>query len=198
MRMKVNVQRMNGTWDLGYSLDKHTEKSEFKGYDPNGNPMFDTIRTEAGEALYQLKYRHDFTWAPIIAQQMVDSFTNIFFDANFIIPMPSSKEREKQPVSEIANSLADLMNITCLENVLIKKSSNVQLKDLDTVQDKEAELQNALTVNDQLFNGNNINVLIVDDIFDTGTSLNAATNEIRKNPRVNQIYIAVVTRKRNG
>ena len=57
--MRVNLKKISGTWDEGWVLDKHTLKSEFKGYNSFGHPEFNTIRTEVGEATFLLKNRSD-------------------------------------------------------------------------------------------------------------------------------------------
>lgn len=82
--------------------------------------QFDTVRPEAGEALFQLKYRSDFSQVPKIAQQMNTSFSEIFSSAGLVIPMPPSTTRTRQPVTEIAREVARLMGIPCYENLLVK------------------------------------------------------------------------------
>lgn len=58
--MKTNIQSIQGPWDLGYSLDKHTLNSVYTGDNEYGHPMFDTARSESGEVLYQLKYKNQY------------------------------------------------------------------------------------------------------------------------------------------
>lgn len=43
--------------------------------------QFDTERLEAGEALFQLKYRSDFNQVPIIGSQLYSSFGRFFSSA---------------------------------------------------------------------------------------------------------------------
>jgi len=52
--MKVNIRKLDGSWDLGYALHKHTLSSIYLGDNEYGHPQFDTTRSEPGEALYQL------------------------------------------------------------------------------------------------------------------------------------------------
>jgi hypothetical protein len=59
--MENHIRKIIGNWDTGLVLDKHTRSSVFLGYDGLGHPQFDTTRSEVGEALYQLKYKGDFT-----------------------------------------------------------------------------------------------------------------------------------------
>ncbi|WP_204369077.1 hypothetical protein [Methylocucumis oryzae] len=48
----VNVKQIDGVWILGYSLDKHTISSVPIGHNEFGHMQFDTVRSEAGEALF--------------------------------------------------------------------------------------------------------------------------------------------------
>lgn len=193
--MEVNVQPIYGNWDSGYSLDKHVLSSVYTGDSQWGHPEFDTTRSEVGEALYQLKYRSDYSQIPIIALQMHDSLSGYFSTASLIIPMPPSKSRARQPVSELARQLAQKMEIPCYESLLVKTSSTPQMKDIESREEKVETLIRAFSVNDQL--GNNLyDALIVDDLFDSGSSLEAATAVLRGYSKMRNIYVATVTRKR--
>ena len=193
--MDVNIERINGVWTLGYSLDKHTISSTPTGNNQFGHMQFDTVRPEAGEALFQLKYRQDFSQAALIAQQMNKSLGNFFSSCGLITPMPASITRTRQPVHEIAKELAALMGIPCSENLLVKTGSTPAMKDIAIREDKVSALMGAFTVNDVLPSGL-YDVLIIDDLFDTGSSLEAATNVLKGYNKIRNVYVATVTRKR--
>jgi predicted amidophosphoribosyltransferase len=193
--VEVNVRQIYGGWDLGYSLDKHTISSTPIGPNEWGHMQFDTIRPEAGEALFQLKYRSDFTQVIVIASQMYQSLSEYFSSANLIIPMPASRQRSRQPVIEIARELSRLMNIPCYEGLLLKETVTPPMKDIATIEEKVQTLMDAFSINDQLGEGL-YDVLIVDDLYDTGSSLEAATNVLRQYSKIRNIYVSTVTRKR--
>jgi predicted amidophosphoribosyltransferase len=193
--MEVNIQRINGNWDLGYSLDKHVLQSIYLGENQWGHAEFDTTRSEVGEALFLLKYRSDFTQISVIADQMFESLSQHFSTACLVIPMPASKQRARQPVREIALKVAENMKIPCLENLLIKNVSTPQMKDIDSRDDKVDTLVKAFAINDVLGDGD-YDILIVDDLYDTGSSLEAATKVLSEYSKIRNIYVATVTRKR--
>ncbi len=193
--MEVNIQRINGNWDLGYSLDKHVLQSVYLGENQWGHAEFDTTRSEVGEALFLLKYRSDFTQTSAIADQMTESLSQHFSTACLVIPMPASKQRERQPVREIAIKVAENMKIPCLENLLIKNVSTPQMKDSDSRDEKVDTLVKAFAINDVLGDGD-YDILIVDDLYDTGSSLEAATKVLNEYSKIRKIYVATVTRKR--
>ncbi|NOT80266.1 MAG: ComF family protein [Bacteriovoracaceae bacterium] len=191
--MNVNVTKIDGPWDLGFVLDRQIIKSTFLGYDNNGNPQFDTERTEVGEALFQLKYRSDLSFAESLANVLVTELGSIFSSTDIVIPMPASKERAVQPVFELAKKVASKMGKTYREDLLVKASSTPQMKDLKEVEEKRSSLKNALKCNDVL-SDETFNVLIVDDIFSSGSSLEVACEVLKKYKKVNQVFVAVLTR----
>ncbi len=69
------------------------------------------------------------------------------------------------------------------------------MKDITTREEKVSALMGAFTIYDVLKTGF-YDVLIVDDLFDTGSPLEAATNVLRTYSKIRHIYVATVTRKR--
>lgn len=193
--MNVNIKQIEGIWTLGYSLDKHTLSSTPIGPNQFGHMQFDTVRPEAGEALFQLKYRSDYSQIPIIAGQLNVTFGQVFSTASLVIPMPASMTRNRQPVTEIAREYARLRGIPCYENLLVKTGTTAPMKDLGAREEKVSALIDAFAVNDVLAEGQ-YDVLIIDDLFDTGSSLEAATTVLRGYSKIRNIYVATVTRKR--
>jgi predicted amidophosphoribosyltransferase len=191
--MNVNVRQIRGPWDIGYSLDKHTISSTFIGNNEYGYPQFDTVRTETGEALFQLKNRSDRSQVSVIARQLADSLGSYYDSASFIIPMLPSKQRAIQPVIEIARQVAINMDIPCNENILVKTSITAQMKDISKREDRVSTLNSAFEVND-ILEDDIADVLIIDDVYDTGSSLIAATNVLRSYEKIGNIYVATVTR----
>ena len=60
--MNINPHEIHGNWRAGWALDVHTLSSC-----PLPSGGYDTERTEFGELVFQLKYRHDRTKIQSIA-----------------------------------------------------------------------------------------------------------------------------------
>ena len=75
--MKNTVRKIEGKWDLGYVLDKHVLSSIYTGDNAQGRAQFDTLRSEVGEALFQLKYRQDWKQIPLLAAEMAATSTHV-------------------------------------------------------------------------------------------------------------------------
>ena len=200
--MEVNVKEIKGEWDLGYSLDKHTLHSQYIGVNASGRSMFDTTRSEAGEALYQLKYKLDFGKTQLIAENIKEHIFPLLPKFSFIIAMPPSKDREKQPVEEIAKELADLIKKPIVSGLLCKSKTTPQMKDIEDRDERIKTLLDAFKIDndivEEILTGESgFSVLIIDDLFDTGTSLEAATKTLRECSKISNIYVATVTRTKN-
>ena len=106
--LKVSLRQILGPWDAGWVLDKHSLHSIYIGDDEYGHARYDTTRTEIGEATFQLKYRNDWTQVKPLAQTIADHMYLKFSQVGFILPMPASNQRTRQPVTEVANELGAL------------------------------------------------------------------------------------------
>ena len=190
--MKVSLRQIGVPWDNGRVLDKHTPQSIYLGNDEYGHARYDTTRTEVGEATFQLKYRNDWAQTKPLAQAIADNIYPKFSQVGFILPMPASNPRTRQPVTEVANELGALVKVPVFSNVLLKAANGTSLKNLNTKEEKVEAIGDSFSVNDAITNGK-WNVLVVDDLFHTGASMEAACKVLRTYPKVGNIYVAALT-----
>jgi len=191
--MKVNLKEIQGTWDSGWVLDKHVLSSSHIGHNEWGHPQFDTKRSDAGEASYQLKYRNDWNQVEPLAQALATHILPKCDNVGFIVPMPASTTRPHQPVTAVALALGQLVNKPVFES-LIKAPGGPALKDLQTKAEKLEALYHRIRVVDRINDGR-WNVLLVDDLYDSGASMEAACNALRGYHKVSKIYVAALTWK---
>jgi len=109
--------------------------------------------------------------------------------------MPPSTIRARQPVIALANTLARNIGAKMRTDVLVKSSGGPKLKDLPTKQDKLNALQGRFQINDSIQGDGPLNVLLLDDLFDTGASAEAACTALRTCRKITRIYFAAVTWK---
>ena len=193
----ANVRRLAGNWDDGYALDKHMRSSTFIGYYDSGRPKFENQRTEAGEAVYQLKYNGGWNNSPALADAVLKHIIPRLPNIDLIVPMPASQARARQPVDEVATDLAKLMGLTAFNNIIVKAPSTTgkKLKDLGTRAEKDAELAGRFSINDAIAGNGKSNALLLDDLFDTGASMQAATSALRSYAKIGGVYVAALTWK---
>lgn len=196
--MEVQVKRLEGSWDLGYALHKHTLSSVPIGHNEYGYLQFDTTRSEPGEALYQLKYRSDWTQVEPLAAQVQTTLLPLFGKTDLIIPMPASTTRDRQPVNELAKELGRITGIPVFDNIIVKApapAGSPQLKNLNNREEKDAALQGRFSINPSINNEGCWNALLLDDLFDTGATMDAVCQALRTYRKINQIYAAAITWK---
>jgi predicted amidophosphoribosyltransferase len=174
-------------------LDKHTLHSIYLGDDEYGHARYDTTRTEVGEATFQLKYRNDLAQTKPLAKAIADHIYSKFSQVGFILPMPASNQRTRQPVTEVANELGALVKVPVFSNILLKATNGTSLKNLNTKEEKVEAIGDSFSVNDAITNNGKWNVLVVDDLFHTGASMEAACKVLRTYPKVGNIYVAALT-----
>ncbi len=193
--MKVNIKQITGNWDLGYALDKHIISSVYLGDNEQGHAQFDTTRTDAGEAVYQLKYKRDYNQASGLAQAVYTNLCPRFGKIQLVIPMPASKVRVRQPVNEVAQHLAGLLGVNNFDGLLVKETGGKSLKDLHTREEKDEALHGRIRVVDTIDGTGRYSVLLLDDLHDSGASLTAACSVLRTYAKIGKIYVAALTWK---
>jgi predicted amidophosphoribosyltransferase len=191
--LKASLRQIRGPWDDGWVLDKHTLQSVYLGDDEHGHARFDTTRTEVGEATYQLKYRSDWAQVKPLAQAIAEHICPKLANVGFIVPMPASNPRHRQPVTEVANELGALVKVPVFDSLLVKAANGKSLKDLHTKDEKIEAIGDSFSVNDGIQGNGPWNVLVVDDLFHTGASMEAACKVLRAYPKVRKVYVAALT-----
>lgn len=196
--MTVNLRKIEGNWDLGYALDKHIISSVYTGDNQAGYPTFDTTRTPVGEAVFQLKYRFDWSQAAGLAAVVAGAVVPLLGKVGLIVPMPASTPRSRQPVMEVALELAKLLGVKVFSDLLVKNAiptANQSLKNMKSKEEKEAALVGRFSIKDEIINDGRWNVILLDDLFDTGASMEAASSALRAYAKVKNIYAVALTWK---
>ncbi|EPC06670.1 hypothetical protein HMPREF0864_04840, partial [Enterobacteriaceae bacterium 9_2_54FAA] len=70
----------------------------------------------------------------------------------FILPMAASNVRARQPVTEVAQALAQLAGVPCFDDLLLKAPGGVSLKNLNTKQEKVDAIGGSFSINPVISN----------------------------------------------
>jgi len=176
----INPIKIHGRWFEGYALDLHTLSSEFLGHDPYGHAIFSSKRSELGELLYKLKNKSDKS----VIKDIVDTVVNflnlqwkIIGMIDGIIPIPPSKTgRALQPVMEIAKGVSAAIDIELFSDYIKKEKETPELKNIYDFHERMELLKDIYTINDNKLV--NKKVLLLDDLYRSGATLNAAANTL--------------------
>lgn len=194
--LETNVRSISGNWSRGFALDKHMRSSTFLGYDEHGHPRFDNTRTEVGEAIYQLKYRGDWSRVEPLATQIVESIIPKLGSVGLIVPVPASTVRTRQPVYEIASSVAKRIGVNAFDNIVsVNSTKGASLKNLSTKEEKVEALKGRFQLSDAIPSNGRWNVLVIDDLFHTGASVEAVCAILATYSKIDKIYVAALTWK---
>jgi competence protein ComFC len=195
----INPKKLYGSWFEGYALDLHTLSSEFLGYDAYGHADFATKRSELGELLYKLKNKSDKSVINDIVNIVVNFLRigwKISRNIEGIIPIPPSKTgRLLQPVIELARGISSAIGVELYSDYLIKAKDTPELKNIYDFHERMELLKNIYDINNnRLLDGN---ILLFDDLYRSGATLNAATNAVYEKGKVGRVYVLALTKTRS-
>jgi predicted amidophosphoribosyltransferase len=183
---------LNGMWGEGYATDYHTVSSEPIGVDGYGHIQYQTVRTELGELVYRYKYKNNYDCLEEIIE-LTEPFIRQWLkhkNITSVLPVPpSNKRRLIQPVFEIAKEIADILGAGYNENVLLK-SSLTQSKNLNALEKEKIES----TITKMKVAKKRQNILLVDDLYQSGATLNECVKILKKDQNIAKIYVLTMTK----
>lgn len=188
------MKNISGCWKAGWALDVHTISST-----PNSDGTFNNDRTPIGEAVYRLKYKQDLSQIDFLVQVLVDFLkTRIVLPyIDVIIATPPSQNRNFQPVFEIASKVAYQLAKPIDFDFVLKIKPTTQLKSITDVNERQQIISGAFAVSDQN-KYRNKKVLIIDDLYRSGTTLNEMTRVLYEQANVNNVYVVTLTYTRSN
>ncbi|WNJ98392.1 ComF family protein [Thalassospiraceae bacterium LMO-JJ14] len=188
------AHEIKGSWRKGFAFDLHTVDSVYLGVDQFGHDRFDNTRSEMGELLYQLKYKGNKSAVAGIIKLLSRINGIETFDA--IVPVPSSAQRAIQPVDEIAKALGISRGVKVLMGCLSKKAGP-ELKNVDFPEERAALLEDAISLSGDVDLAGK-KVLLLDDLFRSGATLEACTKVLRDDAKAGDICALTMTRTRSN
>jgi len=193
--LKINPQKIEGNWRSGYALDIHTISSTPAGVNEAGHTVFDTVRSPIGELLYKLKYNADMTVADEIIATAVNFLSPHRAKFNLIIPVPPSSFRKVPPVITLANGIGARLSIPVVECVTTTRPPT-QLKGVTDLEERKKLLTGLYAVDTRGTEGKN--VLLFDDLFRSGATMNAITDLLIRVGKVSSVRALTITRTRSN
>ena len=193
----TNPQRLIGPWTEGFALDLHTRSSEFVGHDEFGRPMFDTVRTEVGEALYKLKYSKDTAEVARLAMTAAAFVKGWKRELDAVVPVPPSKTRAIQPVRLVGAELARRLGIPFLAGAVKRTKDIPELKNVVDFGERQKLLAGGHRLGPGQLEG--LTVLLFDDLFRSGATMNAVANTLlKRDGGVAKVFALTLTRTRSS
>lgn len=183
------MKKIIGRWNHGIAVAPQNSEMRIVGYGESGKPEVVTIRSELGESLYQLKHKNDRTALPHVISTLTTIGGLDRFDA--FLSAPPSVDRGHDAVEDIARALGAAVQVPLLERVL-SNSGDRALKAIAQRAERERYLRTAINVAPGL-NLSGKRVLLIDDIYRSGATLNACCDALRRSAKANSISVLSVT-----
>ena len=179
---------------INYSLEE--QHIEGCNYCLNKGFYFDKViscieYTELSKKIvFGLKYNDKTYMSKYIAQIMSEKLEleNIKFDYILFVPLHKKRMRKRgfNQAEKIAKSLSKLINIPVVNN--IERIYNTERLYKLNKDEREKELKNVFILKDSKHEIKNKNILLVDDIFTTGATVNEIS-KLLKLKNVNKVYV---------
>lgn len=172
----------------GIALDYHTDPSKYGG----------DYQTEVGKLVYDVKYKTNISEyerqqkALKLAEKaaMLIRRMKVYPHLEAIIPTPSSKIREFQPVYFMAQVIGNIVGIKVDLDYIKKIKKTSELKSIIDVSEKEKKLRGAFSC-DKKYKDKKI--LLFDDVYDSGSTLREVCNTLHYQGEVQKKDIFILT-----
>jgi orotate phosphoribosyltransferase-like protein len=159
---KSHPRELKGSWQHGWSLGFH---SAFSGSS--------WARSDIGEMAYRLKYNGDTTVMKGLVAEIIELLHAYpeLKRADYIVPVPPSEKRSNDHVQILCEAVGKRIMIP-VKTFLKKSRQTKPQKEMKTLAQKKSNVQRAFSLPANI-KGDRI--LLVDDLFDSGATLEEAT-----------------------
>lgn len=191
--MTLHPQTIEGPWRAGIVLDWHTVESKLAGENEFGHPAFETTRSEIGELLYQFKYRSNrqaLNQLLVLAMERMAEAKGKF---GLVLPVPPSNPT-RTVTQQIAAGLATGLAAPTSTTALTKVRATDELKSVTDPARRKELLNGVFAADPAQILGKS--VLLVDDLYRSGATLEAATEAAYAQGGASAVYVFAVTRTR--
>ena len=188
--------KLEGHWVKGVAFDLHTLSSEYLGQDEYGNDRYNNTRSEMGELVYQLKYKHDSS----VVNQIVDLLQKLkgFEKIDAVVPIPpSNRNRADQPVYSIATEFGKRFGIAVYLDVLEKSKGSKELKVISNPNERQEALKDSMKIANK-YDLSGKSVLLIDDLYRSGSTLKVATELLYSQADAKNVYVLTMTKTRSN
>ena len=194
--ISTNPKRVPGRWREGFALDQHTMSSVFVGYDEFGHERFDTKRSPAGDLMYALKYQSDQAAIAPLAEAAAAFLQGGKPPLRVILPVRASRTRAVQPVMLLATEIATRTGLSIDPDVVKRVKDVPELKNIHDFSERLKLLADAHAVDCSKVSGKS--VLLFDDLYRSGATMNAIANVLYDSCKVTDVYVLTITKTRSN
>lgn len=156
--------------------------------------QFDTSRPEIAELLYRLKNHADEEAAGPIIETAVHFLAAHRGKFDSIVPVPPSQQRKLQPVICLAEGIGAALKVPVLSCITTTRPTT-QLKNVTDPDERKKQVDGLYKVDVNQTQGRSI--LLFDDLFRSGTTMNAITNVLLGPGKAEVVRALTITKTRS-
>lgn len=184
---------VSGLWDEGFVIDMYSERSEYIGEDAFGKKHYDTTYTLSGKLLHAMKYNGHHDNSKALGEICAEFINKWLSDkkVDVILPVPPTQRRDAQPVFLIVEAISSITGILYSNDILIKTSFE-QAKMLEN----KSKIYGSIAMTKPA--KRKCNILLVDDIYSTGSTAHECTRVLKNDPLIDKVYYLAIGKTRDS
>ena len=150
------------------------------------------------DLIHKMKFSHRYLICKDFAAMLSYYYKDYIksYDAVSFVPLGKKRflERGYNQSEIIAETISNILDIKLIDDIIVRKKETKTLSSLNSKTERMNMIKNAFSVNSSYQSLNKINLLIVDDVFTTGSTLNELSKEIKKLECINRVGVLTVAR----
>ena len=150
------------------------------------------------DLIHKMKFSHRYLICKDFAAMLSYYYKDYIksYDAVTFVPLGKNRflERGYNQSEIIAETISKILNIKLIDDIIFRQKETKALSSLNSKTERINMIKNAFVINTKYNNHNKINLLIIDDVLTTGSTLNEISKEIKKLECINKIGLLTVAR----
>ena len=150
------------------------------------------------DLIHKMKFSHRYLICRDFAAMLSHYYKDYIksYDAVSFVPLGKKRllERGYNQSEIIAETISKILNIKLIDDIIFRKKETKALSSLNSKTERLNMIKNAFIINDHYNNNNKMNLLIIDDVITTGSTLNEISKDIKKLECINKIGLLTVAR----
>ncbi|MCZ9886355.1 ComF family protein [Brachyspira hyodysenteriae] len=150
------------------------------------------------DLIHKMKFSHRYLICKDFAAMLSYYYKDYIksYDAITFVPLGKNRflERGYNQSEIIAETISKILNIKLIDDIIFRQKETKALSSLNSKTERLNMIKNAFTVNTDYNSSEKINLLIIDDVLTTGSTLNEISKEIKKLECIKKIGLLTVAR----
>ena len=150
------------------------------------------------DLIHKMKFSHRYLICKDFAAMLSYYYKDYIksYDAVTFVPLGKNRflERGYNQSEIIAETISKILNIRLIDDIIFRQKETKALSSLNSKTERLNMIKNAFVINTDYRDHNKIDLLIIDDVVTTGSTLNEISKEIKKLECINKIGLLTVAR----